>query len=120
MIPTKCNVGMLMPAVHTYCTNFKKITLSKTPRQPTHLSSSGEQKESQDIKPSKYSYAQAANSTLKTINFHLNGIKDCAILDSGATSYFLVTDVSATGISNATNPITVTIPDGSKLTSTHE
>ena len=72
------------------------------------------------INPSKYGYAQAANSILKTINFNLEDIKDWAILDSGATSHFLVTDASATGISVATNPITVTIPDGTKLTSTHK
>ena len=72
------------------------------------------------INPSKYGYTQAANSMLKTINFNLEDIKDWAILDSGATSHFLVTDASATGISVATNPITVTIPDGTKLTSTHK
>ena len=33
---------------------------------------------------------------------------------------FLVTDASATRISVATDPITVTIPDGTKLTSTHK
>ena len=68
--------------------------------------------------PSKYCYAQVANSILKTINFNLEDSKDWAILDSGATSHFLVTDVSATGISIATNQITVTIPDDTKLTST--
>ena len=72
------------------------------------------------INPSKYGYAQAANSMLKTINSNLEDIKDWAILDSGVTSHFLVTDASATGISVATNPITVTIPDGTRLTSTHK
>ena len=57
---------------------------------------------------------------LKTINFNLQDIKDWAILDSGATRHFLVTDASATGISVATNPITATIPDGSKLILTHK
>ena len=57
---------------------------------------------------------------LKKINFNLEDIKNWSILDSGATSHFLVTDASATGISVATNPVTVTIPDGSKLTSTHK
>ena len=41
-------------------------------------------------------------------------------MDSGATHHFLVIDASATGISIATNPITVTIIDGSTLTPTHE
>ena len=71
------------------------------------------------INPGKYGYAQAANSILKRINFNRQDIKYCVIFDSGATSHFLVTDASATGISVATNPITVTIPDGTKLTLTH-
>ena len=70
--------------------------------------------------PSKYGYAHAASSMLKKINFNLADIKNWAILDSGATSHFLVTDASATGVSVATNPVTVTIPDGSRLTSTHK
>ena len=41
-------------------------------------------------------------------------------MDSGATSHFLVIDASATGMSIATKPITITIPDGTKLTSTHK
>ena len=72
------------------------------------------------VKPSKFGYAQAANSMLKTIDFNCNDIRDWEILDSGATRHFLVTDATATGISVATNPITVTIPDGSRLTSTHK
>ena len=51
------------------------------------------------VNPSKYGYAQVAHSMLKTITFNLEDIKDWAILDSGATSQFLVTDASATGIS---------------------
>ena len=70
--------------------------------------------------PSKYGYAQAANSMLKKINFNLEDIKDCTIVDAGATSHFLVTDASSKGMSVATNPITVTIPDGYKLTLTHK
>ena len=52
------------------------------------------------------------------INSNIEDIMDLAIVDSGATSYFFVTYVSATGIPLATHPITLTIPDGSKLTST--
>jgi hypothetical protein len=77
-------------------------------------------KKSSTNTPSKYGYAHAASSILKKINFNLDDIKNWAILDSGATSHFLVTDASATGVSVATNPVTVSIPDGSKLTSTHK
>ena len=42
---------------------------------------------------------------LKTTNFNIEDIKDWVILDSGATSQFLVTDAPATGISGAMNPI---------------
>ena len=72
------------------------------------------------VNPSKYGYVKAANSMLKTINFNLEDTKDWAILNSGATSHLLVTDVPTTRISIATNPITVTISDGSKLTLTHK
>ena len=65
--------------------------------------------------PYKYGYAQVANSMLKTINFNFKDINDRAILDVGATSHVLVTYASAKGIPLATSPITVTIPDGSKL-----
>ena len=58
------------------------------------------------VNPSKYGYAQTANSMLKTINFNLQDIKDWSISDSGASSHFLLTDVSATGILAATNPNT--------------
>ena len=44
--------------------------------------------------------------------------KDWAVLDSGATSHFLVIDATATKVTPATNPVTVTIPDGSTLKST--
>ena len=72
------------------------------------------------VNPSKYEYAEASISMLKTINFNLEDITDWAKLNSGATRHFLVTDASATGIPIATNHITVTIPAGSKLTSTHK
>ena len=76
-------------------------------------------KHTQFINPSKYDYAQAVNSMLRTIDFNLEDIKNWEILDSGATSRFIVTAVSATRMSVAKNPITVTISDGPKLTLTH-
>jgi hypothetical protein len=77
-------------------------------------------KEAKGINPSNVGYAQAANRTLKTINFNIKDIKDWAILDIGAIPHFLVTYASATGIHIATNSTTVTIPDVSRLASTHK
>ena len=57
---------------------------------------------------------------MKTINSNLQDINDWAISDSGATHNVLVTDTSVTVISVAADPITVTIPDGSKLFLTHK
>ena len=69
--------------------------------------------------PTRYGYANAASSMLSTINFNVEDIKQWAILDSGATSHFLCMDAQATGVTPTKDPITVTIPDGTKLTSTH-
>ena len=41
------------------------------------------------------------------------------VLDSGATSHFLVINTTATKVAPADNPVTVTIPDGTTLKSTH-
>ena len=69
--------------------------------------------------PTRYGYANAASSMLSTINFNVEDIRQWAILDSGATSPFLCMDAQATGVTPTKDPITVTIPDGTKLTSTH-
>ena len=49
----------------------------------------------------------------------MQNIKDWAILDSGATSHFLVTAAPTSDVSPATSPLKVTIPDGSQVQSTH-
>ena len=58
-------------------------------------------------------------SLLKIYDVSKENSKDWAVLDSGATSHFLVVDTTATKVTPATNPVTVTIPDGSTLKSTH-
>ena len=65
------------------------------------------------------SYSHAANALLKTVDLDMQSIKEWAILDSGATSHFLVTAAPTASVQVATNPLTVTIPDGSKVKSTH-
>ena len=64
-------------------------------------------------------YAYAAQSLLQTIDFTLDDLKSCAILDSEATSHFLVTNAPVNDILPAANPLTVQIPNGERVTSTH-
>ena len=64
-------------------------------------------------------FAYAASQLLRTVNFDLQDIKDWAILDSGATSHFLVTDAPVINIRPASNPLSVQIPNGQKVNSTH-
>ena len=77
-------------------------------------------KEAKHPNPCKYGHVQAADSMLKLIHSNLKDIKDWEILDSSAIYYFTVTDAPAIGIIEATNPITVTIPDASNLTRTNK
>ena len=65
------------------------------------------------------SYASAANSLLGTINFNLEDIRNWAILDSGATSHFLVPEASTINIQLALHPLPVIMPDGNSVASTH-
>ena len=58
-------------------------------------------------------------SLLKIYDVRKENSKDWAVLDSGATSHFLVIDTTATQVTPAENPVTVTIPDGSTLKSAH-
>ena len=52
------------------------------------------------------------NMLLSTVDINLQNIKKWAILDSGASSHFLVTGAPVTNKKVATNPIAVTLPDG--------
>ena len=65
-------------------------------------------------------YEHAAKSLLKTITFELEDIKKWAILDSGATSNFLLSDAPVDEERCTQNPITAKLPDGKKVQSTHE
>ena len=65
-------------------------------------------------------YSHVANSLLKTIDFNLEDIQQWAILDSGATSHFLLTDSPIDDERQTLNPITTKPPDGRRVTSTQE
>ncbi len=63
--------------------------------------------------------AYAANSLLKTINLNQENIKEWSILDSGATSHFLVVNAPCEDIQPALIPLTVRQPDGAQVKSSH-
>ena len=44
---------------------------------------------------------------------------ECAISDSGATGHFLVEGAQVTNLQMADSPISITIPNGKSVTSTH-
>ena len=58
-------------------------------------------------------------SLLKIYDVRKENSKDWAVLDSGATSHFLVIDTTATKVTPAENLVIVTLPNGSTLKSTH-
>ena len=60
-----------------------------------------------------------APSLLKIYDVRKENSKDWAVLDSGATSHFLVVNATASKVTPTDNPITVTITDGTTLKSTH-
>ena len=67
----------------------------------------------------EHSSTHLPTSLLNIYDVRKKNRKDWAVLDSGATSHFLVIDAPATKVTPAENPVTITIPDGSTLKSTH-
>jgi hypothetical protein len=63
--------------------------------------------------------AFAASVLLKTISTNANTIKQWAILNSGATSHILMTNMPATNIVPTTKPIIAHLPNGKRVHSTH-
>ena len=64
-------------------------------------------------------YAYAANDLLSTIKFTAANIKEWAILDSGATSHFLIVEAPTRQRDVASDPLIVRLPDGARVKSTH-
>ena len=62
----------------------------------------------------------AANYLLKTVTVNMENLKQWAILDSGATSNFLMIDAHTVTIIPTDNPKSVTLSDGRKVQSTHK
>ena len=65
-------------------------------------------------------YSHAENSMLKTVNFNLEDIKQWAILDSGATSHFLITDAPIEDERQTLSSIIAKLPDGCQMTTLRE
>ena len=64
-------------------------------------------------------HSYAANQLLETIPINIENVRHWAILDSGATGNFLMTDAHTFSIIPTSNPISMTQPDGSKVHLTH-
>ena len=64
-------------------------------------------------------FRYAAQALLDTINFQLEDIKDSAVLDSGATSHFLLASAPADDVTEATMLMPVQHPNGDRIQSTH-
>ena len=65
-------------------------------------------------------YIFASSSTLSIIKFDRHNVIKWAILDSGATSHYIMTIAPVHKKIPAVSPITVTLPDGTRVSSTHE
>ena len=83
---------------HTGKFTYHLKVLAPCPYTPTNICATNNIKCDVNT-PSKHeyhkstsTYSHAANSLLKTIDFNLEDIKQWAILDSGATSIFLLSD----------------------------
>ena len=62
-------------------------------------------------------YGHAANSLLATIDFNVSDIRKWAVLDSGETGNFLLTDAPMVDKRDAHEPLSVTLPDGTSVIS---
>ena len=65
----------------------------------------------------KYEYA--AKSLLATVDINMQNVHEWAILDSGATSHFLVISDPMTDRQEVKNPLIVKLPDNTHVRSTH-
>ena len=79
------------------------------------------------MKPWRYAWTkmrelERQNEFTSDACFDMSGIKigvDYAITDAGATGHFLLPEAPVINKCETTNPLTIHLPDGDKLTSTH-
>ena len=73
----------------------------------------------QNLYPTSNKYEYAAKALLATVDINTQNVHEWAILDSGATSHFLVIAAPMTDRQEAKNPLGVKLPDGARVSSTH-
>ena len=69
--------------------------------------------------PHLQKYEYAAKALLATVDINMQNVHEWVILDSGATSHFLVIAAPTTDRQEAKNPLSVKLPDGARMSSTH-
>ena len=117
-IPSNPAVGSPITSVTSSTKNFPSPTMQVT-ENTTHTKFKYPYTPTYSTPPCKSQYANAAQSLLKTVDFKLEDLKNWAILDSGATSHFLITNAPVIDIIPATTPMVVQIPNGERVTSIH-
>ena len=69
--------------------------------------------------PTSNKYEYAAKTLLATVDINMQNFHEWAILDSGATSHFLVIAGPTIDLQEAKNPLSVKLPDSARVRSTH-
>ena len=72
-----------------------------------------------NLYPTSNKYEYATKALLITVDINMQNFHEWAILDSGATSHFLVIAAPTTDRQEATNPLSVKLSDGARVSSTH-
>ena len=73
----------------------------------------------QNMYPTSYKYEYAYNALLSTVKINMQNVHEWAILNYGETSHFLVIAAPTTNRQEAKNPLSVKLPDGARVSSTH-
>ena len=109
-------ISSTLYGLHPPSTN-KIQNWSKTSTPRSTFSNTSSPKHTKNVR-SKYS-DHVANSKLATIGLNRRNVKNWAVLDSGATGNFLVTDAPLSEKQETTQQLTVSLPDGNEIRSTH-
>ena len=68
-----------------------------------------------NLYPTSNKYEYASKALLATVDINMQNVHKWAILDSGATSHFLVIAAPTTDFQEAKNPLSVKLPDGARV-----
>ena len=72
-----------------------------------------------NLYPTSNKYEYVAKALLATVDINMQNFHEWAILDSFATSHFLVIALPTSDLQDAKNPLSVKLPDGARVNSTH-